>query len=114
MPPSATSLQNLAELYIDKETSPEMKAAIKMVKDQDAALTLLKKRMQRDGVTKVEIRREKMLKRLKFDVSVCRRVDVKNLPDDIVDEYRTESKVWKKQVDVIDLDEVSKIGPDDE
>ncbi|KAJ3048370.1 hypothetical protein HK097_010639 [Rhizophlyctis rosea] len=100
-----SNLEQLAEEFIDLENLDEYKAADKMVKDHAKKLDVLKKRMHCDGVKKVEVRRGSLLKKVKFEVSVCRRVDVSLLPDDMKDAHMKEGKVWKKSTDVIDLNE---------
>ncbi|KAJ3035690.1 hypothetical protein HK097_004133, partial [Rhizophlyctis rosea] len=107
-----SNLEQLAEEFIDLENSDEYKAADKMVKDHAKKLDVLKKRMHRDGVKKVEVRRGSLLKKIKFEVHTMRRVDVSSLPDDVRDAHMKETEMWKKSTDVIDLNEYDSTNAD--
>jgi len=97
-------LERKAEEFIDLNQSAEFAAAERLVKKHTALLDLLKANMKKSEITKVSIRKGRILKRLSFDIRKMKRVDTNSLPAEIRDKYMKECDVWWKKVDVLDMD----------
>ncbi|KAI9102766.1 hypothetical protein DFS34DRAFT_591017 [Phlyctochytrium arcticum] len=96
-------LEKKMERLIDLDQSPEFKSASKLIKEHTDLLATIKKTMKSKNITTWQIKRGTLVKKLKFKIQLSCRVDTSAMPEEVRDLYMTESEMWVKNVDIIDM-----------
>ncbi|KAI9101779.1 hypothetical protein DFS34DRAFT_591611 [Phlyctochytrium arcticum] len=103
-------LEKKMEHLIDLDQSEEFKKATKLIKEHTDLLATIKKTMKSKNITTWQVKSGTQVKKLKFKIQTCRRVDTSSMSEEVRDQYMVETEVWVRNVYIIDTVDQIKAG----